>query len=136
LLHAISTEQRLSEWTLKTFEENHFSRLHELQLYPSALPEGFRGLLSCIQKSADTLEILVVRERYLDPDDVITLLNVLPLNLRSFRLNLRELNVELFDIIALRLPRLSSLSLYISNVSTVSVSPLLALSTILTVFFL
>ncbi|KAF9068267.1 hypothetical protein BDP27DRAFT_1295432 [Rhodocollybia butyracea] len=118
LLHAISTEQRLSEWTLKTFEENHFSRLHELQLYPSALPEGFRGLLSCIQQSADTLQNLVVRERYLDPDDVITLLNVLPLGLRSLRLNLRELNVELFDVITSRLPTLSSLSLYISNVST------------------
>lgn len=119
-LAAISTEQQLSEWLLATFQQNRFSRLQELQLYPSALPEGFNSLLSCIQQSAETLQRLVVRERYLDLEDVIKLVNQLPPNLRSLRLNLRELNIGFFDDLAAKLPRLYSLSLYIGHMSAVS----------------
>ncbi|KIK62978.1 hypothetical protein GYMLUDRAFT_41280 [Collybiopsis luxurians FD-317 M1] len=117
LLQASSTEQRLSEWILNTFQGNHFSHLQELQLYPSALPEGFSGLLSCLQQSAETLTTLVVRERYLDAEDVASLLNHIPPNLQFLRLNLRELNVNLFNGLAPKQSQLRSLSLYIGNVS-------------------
>ncbi|KAJ4477256.1 hypothetical protein J3R30DRAFT_194948 [Lentinula aciculospora] len=117
LLRAIPLEQPLSEWMLNTFKDNHFSHLQELQLYPSALPKGFEALLTCIQLSAGTLHRLVVRERYLDPEDVLKLLDVIPPNLQSLRLNIRELDVELFVILAIRLPKLRSLSLYIGEVS-------------------
>ncbi|KAH7877197.1 uncharacterized protein C8R40DRAFT_1181793 [Lentinula edodes] len=101
---------------LKTFCENRFPHLQELQLYPSALPKGFDALLTCIQISADTLHTLVVRERYLDPQDLRRLIDVLLPNLQSLRLNLRELDVGVFTILAGKLPRLRSLSLYIGTV--------------------
>ncbi|KAJ3893263.1 hypothetical protein GG344DRAFT_75146 [Lentinula edodes] len=116
LLNAIPLERPLSEWMLKTFCENRFPHLQELQLYPSALPKGFDALLTCIQISADTLHTLVVRERYLDPQDLRRLIDVLLPNLQSLRLNLRELDVGVFTILAGKLPRLRSLSLYIGTV--------------------
>ncbi|KAJ3983877.1 hypothetical protein F5890DRAFT_1554598 [Lentinula detonsa] len=115
LLHAIQTEQPLSEWMLSTFQANHFSHLEELQLYPSALPRGFDALLTCIQLSAETLHTLVVRDRYLDPQDVLRLVYVLPSNIQYLQLNVLEMDVQLYDSLAYRLPRLLSLSLYISK---------------------
>jgi len=113
---AALSHQPLSEWLRSTFQENHFSRLQQLQLYPSALPQGFDGLLSCIQQSAETLQRLVVREHYLDAEGVTRLLNHIPPNLQFLRLNVHELTIEIFDDLAAKLPRLYSLSLYISRV--------------------
>ncbi|KAE9394396.1 hypothetical protein BT96DRAFT_827717 [Gymnopus androsaceus JB14] len=112
---AALSHQPLSEWLRSTFQENHFSRLQQLQLYPSALPQGFDGLLSCIQQSAETLQRLVVREHYLDVEGVTRLLNHIPPNLQFLRLNVHELTIEIFDDLAAKLPRLYSLSLYITH---------------------
>ncbi|KAJ3994248.1 hypothetical protein F5050DRAFT_1575986, partial [Lentinula boryana] len=129
LLHAIQTEQPLSEWMLSTFQANHFSHLEELQLYPSALPRGFDALLTCIQLSAETLHTLVVRDRYLDPQDVLRLVYVLPSNIQYLQLNVLEMDVQLYDSLAVRLPRLLSLSLYISKMLLSSESHFLAVRT-------
>ncbi|KAJ3841996.1 hypothetical protein F5878DRAFT_722539 [Lentinula raphanica] len=116
VLHTIQMEQPLSEWIYNTFQESHFSHLLELQLYPSALPRGFDGLLTCIQSSAKTIHTLVVRDRYLDAQDVSRLIDILPSNTKSLRLNVLEMDIHLYDSLSTRLPELRSLSLYISKV--------------------
>ncbi|KAF5337467.1 hypothetical protein D9757_014668 [Collybiopsis confluens] len=119
-LNASVTEQYLSQWILGTFRDNHFTCLQELHLYPSALPEGFQGLLLGLQYAAETLTSLVVRDRYLTPEDMALLLEYLPANLQRLRVNLRVLDIRVFDVLASRQPRLGSLLLYISEIAPVS----------------
>ncbi|KAK1225008.1 hypothetical protein PQX77_012077 [Marasmius sp. AFHP31] len=114
-----TSEEPLSEWMLNMFtaEEWKFRNLQELHIYPTVLPGGLNALTCCIQNSLDTLQSLVVRDRYLSPEEAAVVVNALPPLLKSLRLNIRVLDVGLFDILAKRLTGLNSLSLYIGTVS-------------------
>lgn len=117
-----STEMRLADWMLSTLEdETILSNLYALQIYPTMLPEGFAALLEYAQRSKDTLQELVVRDRYLLLSEVTSLVSTFShrINiytaLKSLRLNVRTLSVELIDELAFQLPGLHKLLLFIAT---------------------
>ncbi|ESK94660.1 hypothetical protein Moror_14296 [Moniliophthora roreri MCA 2997] len=120
LAFSTTSEQPLSDWMNKVFSSAaqwRFSNLRELHMYPTVLPGGFSALTSCIGQSAGTLQGLVVRDRYLSPEEVILVIDALPPHLKSLRLNIRVLNIEIFDHAAKMLGGLKSLSLYIGSIA-------------------
>ncbi|EEB92192.1 hypothetical protein MPER_09334 [Moniliophthora perniciosa FA553] len=120
LAFSTTSEQPLSDWMNKVFSSAapwRFSNLRELHMYPTVLAGGFSALTSCIGQSAGTLQGLVVRDRYLSPEEVILVIDTLPPHLKSLRLNIRVLNVETFDHAAKMLGGLKSLSLYIGSIA-------------------
>ncbi|KAL0572207.1 hypothetical protein V5O48_009762 [Marasmius crinis-equi] len=112
-----SSEEPLSEWMVDTFTTWKFRNLQELHLYPTVLPGGLNALTSCIGQSLETLQSLVVRDRYLSSEEAVVVVNTLPPRLKSLRLNIRVLDIALFDLVATRIAALESLSLYIGTVS-------------------
>ncbi|KAF9267819.1 hypothetical protein L218DRAFT_855244 [Marasmius fiardii PR-910] len=113
------SEEPLSEWMVHTLTsgECNFLNLRELHLYPTVLSGGLHALATCIDQSTDTLQSLVVRDRYLSSEEAAVVINALHPQLHSLRLNIRMLDVGLFDLIAKRITGLKSLSLYIGAVS-------------------
>ncbi|KAG7089518.1 hypothetical protein E1B28_011194 [Marasmius oreades] len=113
------SEEPLSEWMIHTLTsgECSFLNLQELHLYPTVLPGGLHALTSCIHQSTNTLQSLVVRDRYLSPEEAAVVINALHPQLKSLRLNIRILDMDLFDLLAKRITGLKSLSLYIGAVS-------------------
>ncbi|KAK7050920.1 hypothetical protein VNI00_005032 [Paramarasmius palmivorus] len=120
LAFSTTSEQPLSDWMSKTFSSTaawRFNNLKDLHLYPTVLSGGFSALTACIGQSANTLQGLVVRDRYLSPEEVLLVIDALPPHLKSLRLNVRELNIDIFDRAAKMLPDLRSLSLYVGYIS-------------------
>ncbi|KAJ7707625.1 hypothetical protein B0H17DRAFT_1033298 [Mycena rosella] len=116
-----SSEQLLAEWFMS--HEAHPSVLTNLKLlrmYPTTLSIGFDALVRYTERSADTLTTLAVKDRYLNLDEVEALITPVAHRhaddgLQSLRLNVRVWSVELFDLLALKLPGLKSLSLYVGG---------------------
>ncbi|KAJ7593306.1 hypothetical protein C8J56DRAFT_930776 [Mycena floridula] len=109
----------LADFLLATVaKECNSSKLQHLQIYPTVLASGFDAVILIINQSAG-LRRLAVRDRYLVSDEISDLAIALSsnvVNLVSLRLNIRTLNVELFDILAQNLPELQSLSLFVYEV--------------------
>ncbi|KAF8206345.1 hypothetical protein K438DRAFT_1578002 [Mycena galopus ATCC 62051] len=116
-----NSEQPLSQW-FASHRANPavFANLKRLRLYPTNLDSGFYALLMYIERSAHSLTTLVVQDRYLVLDEIAALITPLSHRaadegLQTLHLNVRVWNVELFDLIALKLPGLKNLSLYIGG---------------------
>jgi len=105
-------EEPLSQWLSSCLsDEKCFSQLHALDIYPTAIPASLDVLLAFIERSSNTLQDLVVRDRYLQQSearDVIDAAFKSP-NLVSLRLNLLRLDIDLLDYLARKLPNLTQL---------------------------
>ncbi|KAF8071766.1 hypothetical protein FPV67DRAFT_1482611 [Lyophyllum atratum] len=105
----------LCDWLTEIIQNNDkfATGLRSLQLYPSATNAGLEALVAFIQRSADTLEGLNVRDRYLLLPEIITITAAFSpyAKLRFLRLNVRKLPVELFDLFAQSFPDLKTLAL-------------------------
>ncbi|KAJ7475919.1 hypothetical protein FB451DRAFT_1463052 [Mycena latifolia] len=116
-----NSEQLLGQWFAS--HEAHKSvlaNLKTLRMYPTTLASGFDALVMYIERSAETLTTLGVKDRYLNLDEVEALITPLAHRhaddgLQSLRLNVRVWSAELFDLLALKLPGLKSLSLYVGG---------------------
>ncbi|KAJ7285070.1 hypothetical protein C8J57DRAFT_1290355 [Mycena rebaudengoi] len=116
-----TSEERLGQWMLSHNEfPSILADLDFLRIFPTTLRSGFDALVMYTQRSADTLTTLAVKDRYLDLNEVATL--ILPVShrganqgLRFLRLNVRRWSVELFELLASKLPGLQSLSLYVGG---------------------
>ncbi|KAJ7126908.1 hypothetical protein C8R44DRAFT_779865 [Mycena epipterygia] len=116
-----SSEQLLGQWFAS--HESHKSvlaNLKTLRMYPTTLSTGFDALIMYMGRSANTLTTLAVKDRYLNLDEVEALITPVSHRyaddgLQSLRLNVRVWSAELFDLLALKLPGLKSLSLYVGG---------------------
>jgi hypothetical protein len=120
-----SSEQALGNWLESLLSGGQtFPELRHLQLYPTINAVGFSALTEWIHQSKGTLRELSVRDRYLTYEEVTALLNQLTGTTREtdtngqltfLRLNIRSVNAPLFYLLALKLPNLTSLELYIGD---------------------
>ncbi|THV07335.1 hypothetical protein K435DRAFT_643398 [Dendrothele bispora CBS 962.96] len=110
------SEELLGRWMKECFSSLTFTRLRDLEMYPTVQRGGMEALVLCIQQSQDTLKRLIIRDRYLDHEEIeMTMLSLSP-DIRSLRFNAKTLNVELVDL-ASRLSELRSLSFGVGNLS-------------------
>ncbi|KAJ7158677.1 hypothetical protein C8R46DRAFT_957325 [Mycena filopes] len=116
-----NSEYSLGQWFASHRENDAFlAGLKLLRMYPTTLSTGFDALVMYIERSANTLTTLAVKDRYLNFDEVAALITPVSHRgaedgLHTLRLNVRVWNVELFDLLALKLPGLKSLSLYVGG---------------------
>jgi len=116
-----NSEQLLGQWFLShQANPSVLTNLKLLRMYPTNLSSGFDALVMYIERSANTLTTLAVKDRYLDLDEVEALITPVSHRaadegLQALRLNVRVWNAELFDLLALKLPGLKSLSLYVGG---------------------
>lgn len=116
-----NSEYLLGQWFLShRANDSVFAGLKLLRMYPTTLSTGFDALIMYIERSANTLTTLAVKDRYLNLDEVNALITPVSHRgadegLQALRLNVRVWNVELFDLLALKLPGLKSLSLYVGG---------------------
>ncbi|KAJ6494899.1 hypothetical protein C8R47DRAFT_1117742 [Mycena vitilis] len=116
-----NSEQLLGQWLLShQAHRGVLTNLKVLRMYPTTLSSGFDALVMYIERSANTLTTLAVKDRYLNLDEVEAL--IAPVShrgaddgLENLRINVRVWNAELFDLLALKLPGLKSLSLYVGG---------------------
>ncbi|KAJ7455376.1 hypothetical protein B0H11DRAFT_2067855 [Mycena galericulata] len=116
-----SSEQLLGQWfSSHTSHPSVLVNLKTLRMYPTTLDSGFDALVMYVGRSADTLTTLAVKDRYLSLKEVAAL--IAPIahrtaddGLQSLRINVRVWSAELFDLLALNLPGLKSLSLYVGG---------------------
>ena len=119
-----TSEQLLSEWMSEGIAHKAMlANLQVLQIYPTLLPAGLDALAVYLRRSSDTLTTLAVRDRYLQYDEVDVVVGAFghrsaENGLKSLRLNVRTLTVELIDLLAERLPGLEELALYIGDAVT------------------
>ncbi|TFK70333.1 hypothetical protein BDN72DRAFT_839267 [Pluteus cervinus] len=111
-------ERLLSEWlsTLMS-DEKRPSSLQTLQIYPTPTAVGFDALLSGIRANSGSLTTLGVRDRYLQLHEIQQLVEALGSQpvLTGLRLNVWRLTAEVVDFLALKLPHLRVLSLYVGD---------------------
>ncbi|KAK2460283.1 hypothetical protein APHAL10511_007672 [Amanita phalloides] len=113
-----SAEQPLAQSLVEcTSDQRLFKNLHSLQLYPTNRPEGTDILLNSIQRSSHTLTALTIRDRYLHSEEIARVISALKecTQLRYLRMNVRTLNVDIFDMLSDALPHLHQLSLYLTD---------------------
>ena len=112
-------EESLSQWLSSCLsDENGFSQLRALDIYPTTIPTSLDVLLSFIESNSNTLEKLIVRDRYLhqtEASDVIDAASKCP-NLVSLRFNLRRLDINLLDHLARKLPNLTYLWIAVEEI--------------------
>ncbi|KAG6857418.1 hypothetical protein H0H87_004780 [Tephrocybe sp. NHM501043] len=94
-------------------DERFSAGLRMLELYPSASDAGLDALITCIERCANTLERLNVRDRYLFVPEIFRITSAFhsDAHLTFLRLNVRKLSVELFDVFAKSFPNLKTLAL-------------------------
>jgi hypothetical protein len=119
-------EKTLSEWLAATLPQSTFTSLRDLQIYPTVLDAGFDALLASIRVIPNPLTTFCIRDRYLHLDEITLLLDAFGQGagtggLRSLRLYVRTLTLELIDLLAAKAGRLTSLSLYVSNTDAVRI---------------
>ncbi|KAF7312393.1 hypothetical protein MIND_00252600 [Mycena indigotica] len=114
-----SPEQRLGEWFSSHQSSPLVMRdLKKLRLFPTNSGLGFDALLMYLERSANTLTTLAIKDRYLSLEEVSTLTTLLAEResaLQNLRLHVRVWSPELFDLLAAKLPGLRSLSLYVGG---------------------
>ncbi|KAF9004076.1 hypothetical protein BDQ17DRAFT_1355494 [Cyathus striatus] len=116
-----SIEDSLGQWFTSCLrDEQIFSYLRKLDIYPTNLPSSTDILVNVIERSSHHLEDMSVRDRYFHDDEVSTIVNVLSTcnKLVSLRLNIWRLDAKLFDLLASKLPQLLRLALYVGDVVT------------------
>ncbi|KAJ7170789.1 hypothetical protein C8R43DRAFT_981070 [Mycena crocata] len=116
-----SSERVLAQWfSSHAAHDAVLTNLKRLRMYPTTLETGFDALRMYTQRSVNTLKDLGVKDRYLDLEEVKAL--IAPFSdrppdegLQTLRLNVRVWNAELFELFALKLHGLKSLSLYVGG---------------------
>jgi len=114
-----STEEPLIQWLLECIsDERFFSKLQVLDIYPTNMAAGMEFLLGCIQRTSTNLVELIVRDRYLQDQEVKSVIDAAAtscLNLTSLRMNIRRLDVAFTDSLASKLPRINRLWLSVGE---------------------
>jgi hypothetical protein len=100
-----------------TSDQRLFRNLLSLQLYPTNRPEGIDILLNGIQQSSQSLTALTIRDRYLPFEEIERVIIALKecTQLLYLRMNVRTLNVDIFDMLSSSLPHLRQLCLYLTD---------------------
>ena len=105
-------------WLLECISDGRFvSRLQVLDIYPLDMTAGMDFLLRCIQRTSTNLVELIVRYRYLEDQEVMTIIDAASSchNLTYLKMNIRRLDVGVTDSLALKLPRINRLWLSIGE---------------------
>ena len=116
-----STEDPLVRWMEEAASDNCvLANLETLQIYPTMMPTGFDAFLVYLERSANTLSSLIVRDRYFSYDEVdrvvTTFLHRPPeLRLKYLRFNVRILSVRVMDLLAEKVPMLERLTLIVGE---------------------
>ncbi|KAF8150080.1 hypothetical protein B0H34DRAFT_666642 [Crassisporium funariophilum] len=113
-----SAEEPLSQWLLEcTSDPKFLSNLHALEIYPTILPGGMVSLLGCIHRNSQSLKELIVRDRYLQRDEVHLVLDAASLckHMTYLRLNVWKLDVALMDYMGTKIPHIQRLWLSIAE---------------------
>lgn len=113
-----SAEQPLAQSLAEcTSDQRLFTNLKSLQLYPTNRPEGIDILLNGIQRSSRSLTALIIRDRYLHLDEMGRVITALKecTQLLYLRMNVRTLNIDVFDMLSTSLPHLRQLSLFLTD---------------------
>ena len=113
-----SAEQPLAQSLAEcTSDQRLFRNLTSLQLYPTNRPEGIDILLNGIQRSPQSLTALAIRDRYLHFGEIARVIVALKecTQLLYLRMNVRTLNVDIFDMLSSSLPHLRQLYLYLTD---------------------
>ncbi|KAM6490563.1 hypothetical protein JOM56_013906 [Amanita muscaria] len=112
------TERPLAQYLIScTSDAQLFRNLQSLQIYPTNRPEGINIILNSIERSLYSLTSLTVRDRYLDLEEVARVIPALKncTELLYLRMNLRTLDIDIFDMLSKCLPHLRQLSLYLTD---------------------
>ena len=113
-----SAEQPLAQSLAEcTSDQRLFMNLTSLQLYPTNRPEGIDILLNGIRRSTQSLTALAIRDRYLHFEEIARVIVALKecTQLLYLRMNVRTLNVDIFDMLSSSLPHLRQLYLYLTD---------------------
>lgn len=111
-------EEPLSQWLSRCIsDERFFSHLQILDIYPTNLDAGMDFLLGCIRRTSNSLVQLIVRDRCLRNSEIKVILGAASScsNLTYFRMNIWRLDVDLTDLLALKLPSIERLWLSIGE---------------------
>lgn len=109
-------------------EQNQFTSLRSLELFPTHIPEGLTVLNTTISRSSETLTRLCIRDRSLQFEELKEVMDVLVgcEGLEMLRFNLSKLDIEAIQLLASGLPKLKRLSIFIDesrNIIEPSISP-------------
>ncbi|EDR10069.1 uncharacterized protein LACBIDRAFT_318019 [Laccaria bicolor S238N-H82] len=115
-----TSEGPLGTWLLECLEDERcLAGACALDVYPTNLnlPSGMDILLKCVERTREQLTELVVRDRYLNPEEIGDLLEALRgcRGLTYLRLNVWRMNVSLFDVMAVKAPGLRRLWLSVGD---------------------
>jgi hypothetical protein len=107
-----SIEQSLCDWMEALVSDPRcFAKVKHLDICPTHLDRGMDILHHSIERTRESIVKFTVRDRYLGPDDVVTVVKGLKASpsLTCLRLNVLSLNAAMFDLIAQTLPGLRTL---------------------------
>ena len=113
-----TSEGPLGRWLLECLEDERcLAGASALDVYPTNLPSGMDILLKCVERTREQLVELVVRDRYLNAEEIGDLLEALRgcRGLTYLRLNVWRMNVCLFDVMAVKAPGLRKLWLSVGD---------------------
>lgn len=122
-------EETLCEWLCDLLSDPRcFARANEIDICPTHLTGGMDILRLCIEHSAEHLRTFKLRDRYLQPQDVVSLVPKLQLaaSLTRLRLNVFKLSAPMFDAFAQSLSGLRFLWLSVGDVDSASSSALVS----------
>jgi len=112
--------RRLASWFRESQNKGafDFTRLKRLQMYAFDSDEGMQALLNCLRESQKTLEHVVIRDYYMSYDKVEGVLNALGDDspLRVLRINIENLNLEIMELFAKKVPHAHRLRLFVKSV--------------------
>ena len=83
-----------------------------------------RIVLASVKRASATLHKLIIRDRYLNKTEMLTIINALRKckGLRYLRVNVLELDIDVLDLMAAHLPSLQGLSLSVKTTAKVTCS--------------
>lgn len=96
-----------SRWLLDFISNrNNFPRIQVLDVYALYKPDGIRVLLDFTYKTCDRLTEIFVRDRYLPPDEAVSVIKAAShcSNLTYLRLTVRTLDIALIECLADKVP--------------------------------
>ena len=111
-------EVRLRNWLLERLNDVQcMSQVRELDLYPTRMLDGLAIVLASVKRASATLHKLIIRDRYLNKTEMLTIINALRKckGLRYLRVNVLELDIDVLDLMAAHLPSLQGLSLSVED---------------------
>jgi len=123
-----TSEGPLGRWLLECLEDERcLENVSALDVYPTNLPSGMDVLLKCVERTGERLVELVVRDRYLSPEEIGELLEALRgcRELTYLRMNVWRMYVGLFDVMAVKAPGLRRLWLSVGDAASLVRSSLL-----------